>query len=64
MNNCTIFHNIIPKALKEIRLKLANKKGASVTIDTNPFPSATINMVSILAENKCARKEASSSQLV
>ena len=50
MNNYTIFCNVIQKALKEGRFKLANKKGGGMTIDTNPFPSATINMISILAE--------------
>ena len=34
-----------------------------MTIDANPFRSATINMVSILAENRHAKKGASSSQL-
>ena len=60
-NNCTIFHNVIQKALKEGMFKFADKKGASMTIDTNHFPSTTINMVSISAKNKHARKEASSS---
>ena len=63
-NNCTIFHNVIQKALKEGRFKLVDKKGASMTIDTNPFPLTTINIISISTENKCARKEASSSQPV
>ena len=63
-NNYIIFHNVIQKVLKEGMFKLADKKGADMTIDTNPFPATTINMVSILAENKHARKEASSSQPV
>ena len=62
-NNCTIFRNVIQKALKEGKFKLADK-GGGMTVDTNPFPSATINMVSISAENKHTRKEASSSQPV
>ena len=33
-----------------------------MTIDTDPFPSATINMVSISVESKRANKEISSSQ--
>ena len=33
-------------------------------VDTNPFTSTTINMVSISTESKCTMKEASSSQLV
>ena len=63
-NNCTIFHNVIQKALKWGRFKLENKKGAKMTIDTNSFPLATINMVFILAECKHAKKEASYSQPV
>ena len=35
-----------------------------MTLDTNPFPSDAINMVSISVENKHARKEASSAQHV
>ena len=30
-------------------------------VDTNPFTSTTINMVSISTESKCTMKEASSS---
>ena len=55
---------MIQKALKEGRFKLEDKKRGGMTVDTNPFPSATINMVSISAENKRTRKEASSSQPV
>ena len=53
---------MIQKALKEGMFKLADKKGGGMTVDTNLFPSATINMVSTSAENKRTRKEASSSQ--
>ena len=35
-----------------------------MTVDSNPFPSATINMVSISVENRHTRQEASSSQPV
>ena len=50
--------------MKEGRYKLADKKGIGMTIDTNPFPLAAINMVSISTESKRARKEALSSQPV
>ena len=63
-NNYTVFCNVIKKALKKGRFKLANKKGSGMTIDSNLFPSAAINMVSISVENKHARKEASSTQPV
>ena len=64
MNNCTIFRNMIQKVLKEGRFKLADKNGGSMFMDINSFPSATINMVSILAKSKFAKKETSSSQPV
>ena len=63
-NNCTIFRNVIQKALKKGRFKLIDKNGADMTIFTNHFPSVNINMVSISAENKRDKKEASSSQPV
>ena len=62
INNCTIFCNVIQKALKEGRFKLGDKTRASMTIDTNPFSTATINIVSISVKNKCAEKETSSIQ--
>ena len=48
--------------MKEGRFKLIDKKGDRMTIDTNPLPLATMNMVSISAENKHTRKDVSSSQ--
>ena len=50
--------------MKGGRFKFIDKKRAGITIHTNPFPLATINMVSISAKSKRAWKEALSSQLV
>ena len=55
-----MFRNVIQKALKEGRFKLADKKGANMTIDTDPFPPAAINMVSVLVECKGVKKDISS----
>ena len=46
--------------LKEGRFKLVDKKDVSMTMDIDPFPLATINMVSMLA--KCKRKEKDSTK--
>ena len=43
-NNCTVFRNSIQKALKEGRLKFAEK--GDMTVDTNPF-GLSMNMVSV-----------------
>ena len=38
MNNCTVFRNVIQKALKEGKFKLVDKKGGGMTVNTNLFP--------------------------
>ena len=48
-NNCTVFRNSIQKALKERRLKLAEK--GDMIIDTNPF-GLSINMVLFFVSQK------------
>ena len=42
-----VFKNAIQKAIKEGRFKLTDQRTINMTINTNPFPSVTMNMISV-----------------
>ena len=53
--NCMVFRNVIQKAIKEGRFKLAEKGAAEMKVDTDPFPVISTNMVGFVRHDQKLR---------
>ena len=54
--NCMVFRRAIQKGIEEGRFKLADKGISEMTVDTDPFPTMDINMVSFVRDCSPSRR--------